>query len=364
MVEIADIFRLHGPESRAPFGDRRLPSHLRALQDIERCRTEMLGGQVYDCETCREHHDSDHSCQHRHCPQCQHEQAQQGLEHPERLLLPVPPCRVSFTRPPELRALARRHPQVVSHSLCRSASAALQELARAPRFIGGSIGMVGVLHTWTRDLRDHPHVHPSVPGGGLTADGRWLPARQDFLGPVQPLAVLCRAKFRDALHQTDLFPLVDAQVWHTAWVVHCEPVGQGEEALRSRAPDSLRVAIRNHRILTWQEGSVTFPYKESATEEVKICTLPAVACLRRSLPHMLPAHVIKVRYDGLLSPTNRPWLTTARELRGTGTVEADSTGHHRDRREPTAAPSLPRCPTCGSPVILVQTLRPKGRSPP
>ena len=364
MVEMAEICRIPGPEYRAQFGDRRLPSHLRALQDIEPCRTELLGGQVYDCETCREHHDSYHSCQNRHCPTCHKDQAQQWLEHQENLLVPVPPFMVTFTLPHELRALARRHQQVCYNILLRSSSEALQELARDPRVIGGSLGLVGVLHTWTRDLRDHPHVHSIVPGGGRTADGRWLPARHDFLVPVKPLSVLFRAKFRDALQKTDLFPRVDEQVWPKDWVVHWEPVGHGEEAFRDLAPSLFRVAISNNRILTLQEGYVTFQYKEAATDAVKICTLPAVEFIRRFLQHVLPARFIKVRYDGLLSPTNRPLLNTARELLGTGTVEADSTGHHRDLKDPTDAPSMPRCPTCGSPLRLVQTLGPKGRSPP
>ena len=224
--------------------------------------------------------------------------------------------------------------------------------------------MVGVLPTWPRDRRDPPHVHDSVPGGGLTADGRWLPSRRDVLVPVKPLAVLFRAKCRAALPTTDLFPLGDEQVWPKDWVVHCEPVGHGEAACRSLAPSIFRVAIRHNRIRTWQAGDVTFPSQESATDEGTICTRPAVECMRRFRQHVRPARVIKVRDDGLLSPTNRQVRNTARALLGTGTVEADSTAHHRARREPTAAPSLPRCPMCGSPLRLGQTLRPKGRSPP
>lgn len=364
MGELADIVRLHGPEYRAHVGDRMRPSHLRAMQDIERCRTEIRGGQVYYCETCQKHHYSYHSCQNRHCPKCQNDQAQQWLEPQEKLLLPVPHFMVTFTLPHELRALARRHQQVFYNLLFRSSSEALQELARDPRCIGGSIGMVGVRHTWTRDLRYHPHVHYIVPGGGLTGDGRWLPSRHDCLVPVKPLSVLFRAKFRDALHKPDRFPLVDAQVWRKDWVVHCEPVGHGEEAVRDLAPDIFRVAISNNRILTLQEGYVTFQYKEAATDEVKICTLPAVEFIRRFLQHVLPARFIKVRYYGLRRPTNRQLLNTARTLLGPGTVEADSTGHHRGLIEPTATPSIPRCPPCGPPVRLVQTLRPQGRSPP
>jgi len=139
---------------------------------------------------------------------------------------------VTFTRPEELRALACRHQQVVYHILFRSAAEALQALAWDPRCMGGRLGMVGVLHPWTRDLRDHPPVHHIVPGGGLTADGRGLPSRHDFLVHVQPWSVRCRAKFRDHRHKTDRFPCVEAQVWHKDWVVHGEPVGRGEAALR------------------------------------------------------------------------------------------------------------------------------------
>ena len=283
---------------------------------------------------------------------------------PTRLRLPVPHFMVTCTLPDELRELARRHQKTLDNLLFRSSSEALQELAWDPRCIGGRIGMVGVLQTWTRDLRDHPHVHDIVPGGGLTAEDRWLPSRPDFLVHVKPLSVLFRAKFRDALHKTDLFPLVDAPVWNKDWVVHCEPVGRGAEAFRYLAPDIFRVAISNNRILTRQEGHVTFQYKESATDQVNTCTLPAEEFIRRFLQHVLPPRFIKVRYDGMLSPTNRHGLTRARELLGAGTVEAETTGHHRHLIEPTDARALPRCPTCGSTLILVQTLRPQGRSPP
>ena len=224
--------------------------------------------------------------------------------------------------------------------------------------------MVGGLQTWTRDLRDHPHVPYRVPGGGLTADDRWLPSRPDVLVHIKPLSVRFRATFRDARHTTDLGPRVEAPVWTKEWVVHCEPVGRGAEAFRSLAPDIFRVAISNNRRLTRQEGYVTVQSKDSATDQVTPCTLPAAECMRRFLPHVLPARFITVRYDGLLSPTNRHGLTRASERLGAGPVEADTTGHHRPPIEPTEARALPRCPTCGSTWSLVQTLRPQGRSPP
>jgi hypothetical protein len=176
--------------------------------------------------------------------------------------------------------------------------------------------------------------------------------------------VLFRATFRDARHQTDLFPLVDAPVWHKDWVVPCEPVGHGAEAFRYLAPDSFRVAISHNRIRTLQEGAVTCQDKESATDPVNTCTLPAEEGIRRFLQHVLPARFLKVRSDGLLSPTNRQVLTRARARLGAGTAAAETTGHHRYPIEPPDARALPRCPTCGSTLILVHTLRPQGRSPP
>jgi hypothetical protein len=364
MVEIADIFRIHGPAYRAQFGDRMLPSHRRAMQDIERCRTEPLGGQVYHGETCQAYHYSYHSCKNRHCPKCQQDHAQQWLEHQQRLLLPVPHFMVTFTLPAELRGLARRHQKTLYHLLFRSSAEALQELALDPRFIGGRIGMVGVLHTWTRDLRYHPHVHYIVAGGGLSAEGTWLPARQDFLVHVTPLSILFRAKFRDYLQKTDLFPLVDAHVWHKDWVVYCEPVGSGEEAFRYLAPYIFRVAISNNRVLKLEDGQVTFQYKESATDQTRSATVPAQEFIRRFLQHVLPDRFIKVRYYGFLSPGNRHVLTTVSTLLGTNTVAPPPTGQPLDVTATTNARDAPRCPKCGNILILVETLRPNTRSPP
>ena len=138
-------------------------------------RTESLGGQLYYCQKCDEQHYSYHSCKNRHCPKCQNEQANDWLEEQQRLLLPVPHFLVTFTLPAELRAVARSHQKTIYNILFRTSSSALQKLAQDPRFVGGRIGIVGVLHTWTRQLLYHPHVHYIVTGGGLTDDGRWLP---------------------------------------------------------------------------------------------------------------------------------------------------------------------------------------------
>jgi Putative transposase len=277
------------------------------------------------------------------------------------LLLPGAHFLLTFTLPEELRAVARSHQKTIYHILFRSAAEALPALAAAPRFIGGRVGMVGVLHPWTRDLRYHPHVHYIVTGGGLATAHHWRPARPACLVPVEPLSVLFRAKFRDERKKTDLFSLVDAQGWQKDWGVHCEPVDRGQEAFRYRAPYIFRVAISKHRILKLAEGDVTFQYKASATDQVKTATLPAEEFIRRFLQHVLPDRFVKVRYDGLLSPSNRHLLKRARQWLGGSAVKPQTSGQGEAVKAPTTAP---RCPRCGSTLSLVQTLRPTGRLPP
>jgi hypothetical protein len=190
------------------------------------------------------------------------------------MLLPVPYFMLTFTLPEGLRDLARRRQKLIYRLLFRASAAATQELAHDPRFVGGQIGMIGVLQTWTRDLAYHPHVHYLVPGGGLSPHGeRWLPSRANFLLPVKALSVLFRAKFRDALRRTDLFEQVPAEVWRQPWVVHCQPVGDGTTALKYLAPYVFRVAISNRRILKLEHGMVTFTYKDGQSGQKKTRTV-------------------------------------------------------------------------------------------
>lgn len=357
MVEIADIFRLHGPAYRAKFRDRMPLSHLRAMEDIESCRTEALGGQLYFCDQCQERRYSYHSCKNRHCPKCQNDQANEWLENQQNLLLPVNYFMVTFTLPDELRALARSNQRIVYHLLFRASADALLELAADPRFVGGLVGMVGVLHTWTRDLRYHPHVHYIATGGGLSPDGSWLRSRSDFFVHVKPLSILFRVKFRDLLKQTDL--LVDSSVWGKDWVVHCQGVGSGQAAFKYLAPYVFRVAIGNQRIVKLDNGLVTFSYKESATDQVRFSTIPAEEFIRRFLQHVLPDRFVKVRYYGLLSPANRRRLEKAREILGARTLSQSSL---LPEQAEGACPA--RCPSCGDILVFVQRLKPQSRRPP
>jgi hypothetical protein len=361
MVELAEIFRLHGPDYRAKFRDRMPASHLRAMEEIEQCRTPALGGGLYFCDQCQDQHYSYHSCKNRHCPKCQNGQANEWLENQKSLLLPVNYFMVTFTLPEELRSLARSNQKTIYNILFRASAEALLQLSSDPRFVGGRLGMVGVLHTWTRDLFYHPHVHYIATGGGLSPDGQWFASRPDFLIHVIPLSALFRAKFRDLLKKADLFHLLDKQVWLKDWVVHSQPVGSGEAAFKYLAPYIFRVAISNNRILSLENGLVTFSYKDSATDQLKFSTLTAEEFIRRFLQHILPHGFVKVRYFGLLAPSNRCLLDQARQLLTTPGARSDSS--YTDHQPEDTIDAL-RCPKCGNILRFIERLKPQTRWPP
>jgi predicted RNA-binding Zn-ribbon protein involved in translation (DUF1610 family) len=319
-LELADIFRQYGPAYRQKYAAHLLPSHSQAMRAIEHCRTQALGGQVFTCPNCGEVRYSYHSCRNRHCPKCQHQQTQDWLEFQQGLLLPVPYFLLTFTLPSQLRQIASKNQKLIYHLLFRASAQATQKLARDPRFVGGQIGMLGVLHTWTRNLFYHPHVHYLVPGGGMESDRQeWLPARKDFFLPVKALSKLFRAAFQRALRKTTLYTQIPQKVWRRAWVVHCKGVGNGQAALKYLAPYIHRVALSNRRLVSIDHrggmgtSQVTFQYRPTDTGQLKTCTLSVEQFIQRFLQHVLPRGFVKVRYFGLFAATLRSHLATLQE---------------------------------------------------
>ena len=223
---------------------------------------------------------------------------------------------VTVTLPGELRRMARSHQRLFYGLLMRCAAASLQTLGWDSRFVGGQMAMMGVLHTWGRDLSYHPHVHMIVAGGGLWKDeGLWLAARPDFLMPVKALSKIVAAKFRDGLKKQapELFGEVDPSLWRSPWVVHCQPVGKGQAALKYLATYIFRPAISNGRLLSLENGIVSFRYQHSQTNQWKVCRLAAVEFIRRYLQHVLPRGFVKVRYYGLYGHRHREHLSQLRQ---------------------------------------------------
>jgi len=357
MVELADIFRRYGPDYIDRFGAHMLPSHQRALQDIVACRTEQMGGHLYRCENpdCERLVYAYHSCGNRSCPKCGQDKTQSWIETQHNLLLLTHYFLATFTLPCELRPVARSHQKLIYALLFNSSAAALQKLAKDQRFVGGDIGMMGGLHTWQRDMGYHPHVHFIVPGGGLSPDRtKWLPSSPDFFVPVEALAPIFRAKFRDALKKTDLFDSVPAEVWQKDWVVHCKPVGNGHSALKYLAPYIYRVAISNNRIEKLENDQVTFRFKNSNTDQWETATLPAFDFIHRFLQHVLPKNFVKIRYYGFMAPNKRNLLQVAKYLLGASGIS----------EIPPAVDQQHICPHCGAKLIWVKPLPKSTRAPP
>lgn len=372
-IELADIFRRYGGDYRRKYADKILPSHRQAMRAIESCRTESLGGQVYSCPACGETHYVYHSCRNRHCPKCQHERAEEWLNLQRDLLLPVPYFMLTFTLPEQFRRPARQNQKLFYHILFQASAQAMQQLAKDPRFVGGQIGMVGVLHTWTRNLIYHPHVHYLVPGGGLNGK-TWIPSHAEFFLHVKALSLLFRARFQSLLRKSPLFETIPGKVWRMKWVVHCLPVGNGQAALKYLAPYIYRVAISNRRLINFvdkgslEKSQVTFEYRQSDTGQVKRCTLSVEQFIQRFLQHVLPQGFVKVRYFGFFSHNRRATLSALKDLLGSDALPADSVMPGEAETSTTVSPKF-LCPACGTPMKFMRDLapcpvpRPLARSP-
>jgi hypothetical protein len=353
MPTVADVVRRYGGDYLDRFGATMPAEHKKVLRALSACRTGELGLVFYRCESCGRTHARGRSCGNRHCPSCQQNKAHAWLEDQMARLLPCPYFLITFTLPAELRAVARSHQRAVYAALFEASSAALRDLAADPKFVGTDrLGFVGVLHTWGRTLEYHPHVHYVVPGGGVSEDGAcWLPSRVDFFVPVKALSILFRAKFRELLQREGLLKWVNPAVWQRAWVVHAQAAGDGRTSLRYLAPYVFRVAIGDHRIISCDDGQVTFTYRRVGSNRPRTMTLEAPEFLRRFLQHVLPAGFQKVRHYGFLSSHSGLVLEAVRWLVTvfSGAVFALQAA----RAQEPAAPAAPRCPRCGGPLCVL-----------
>ena len=349
MLEIADVLREAGGVYLDRFEERMPASHIKAMRDLVRCRTAELGGHLRQCDRCEEIRYTYHSCRNRHCPKCQGEQTARWLQSQQERRLDCPYFLLTFTLPGQLRALARSHQRDVYGALFRSAAGAVLHLAQDQQFLGGDPGILGVLHTWTRDLQYHPHVHFLVTGGGLTRDkSAWRkPQNSEFLMPGRVLSELFRNRLREELGDLSRDASVPPRVWRSKWVVHAKHAGSGKEVLEYLSRYVHRVALPNSRLESFDGQRVTFRYRDSRTQELRRCTLSAEEFLRRFLQHVLPKGLFKVRSYGLFASARKGDLQRARDL-----IERERLAHNRPPPEslltdPQDNDSDPVCPECG-----------------
>lgn len=345
MLEVADILRAAGPEVCAQLAVG--ASQRRAVQAILQCRTAALGGQVYVCEQCGALHYSYHSCGNRHCPKCHGQQTQRWLEEQRQRLLPCPHYLLTFTLPSQLRALAYAQPKVLYGLLLQAAAASIQKLCADPQWLGAQVGLIGVLHTWTRALLYHPHAHFLVSAGGLSADGlHWVSAKNPkFLVPVQALSKIFRAKLRDAVKAAGLLLKVPSKTWTQKWVVHAQAAGNGQKVLDYLGRYVFRIAITHSRLESLHEGQVTFRYRDNHNQQIKKVCLPVQEFIKRFLQHILPTGLPKVRHYGLNSAACRQRHAAAMALLPTpasGVAEVS----HRASSSQAAADKTRLCRQC------------------
>jgi len=368
VIEVADVFRRYGTGYLEKFGERMPSSHRRAFKDILRCRTSVMGGHVFECNHCGKLQYSYHSCRNRSCPKCHKSDTQAWLQAREKELLPVPYYHVIFTLPHELSGFMRLYQQDLYGLLIKTAADSVIKLAYDPHYVGGQVGVMAVLHTWGSNLSYHPHVHCLVTGGGLSTDGQtWIPARDDYLVPVKALSKLFRGIFLARIRRQFEDIHLPQSIWQKEWVVHCKPAVQGTRTVLNYLARYIhRAAIANSRIVSVDNGNVTFRYKDSKSgAQTKTMTVRAEEFIRRFLQHVLPAGVHKVRYYGLWSSSNRKKL---RKMQQTLTQFGNdqSVRLEEDIDAEVLPPSKARpCPHCQKgTLVCIGRLSRLGRAPP
>jgi hypothetical protein len=387
-LEIADIFRDHGPAWRQANKGHVSLSQLKVMSSIEACRTEALGGHVAACTKCSHNHIAYNSCKNRHCPKCQGPAARDWMAARAEDLLPVEYFHVVFTLPAEIARIAYWNKKAVYGLLFKASAQTVMTIAADPKRLGARVGMTSVLHTWGSALTHHPHVHMIVPGGGLSPSGnRWVACRPGFFLHVRVLSRLFRRLFIEgllALHRagelsffSDLAGLSDASAFAAylaplrkiEWVVYAKPpFGGPEHVLAYLSRYTHRVAISNSRLISADANTVAFRWKDYRLKDGDkraVIRLSTSEFIRRFLIHVLPDRFHRIRHYGLLASARRKAnIAKARTLLGTQTTKQD---------DPPVAEVTPLtlrepCPDCGGQMRIIETFRrgqkPQSRAPP
>lgn len=378
-LEVADIFRDHGPAWRQAHAGHVSLDQLKVMSAIERCRTAELGGHVSRCEDCAYTTIAYNSCRNRHCPKCQGAPAKDWLADREADLLPVPYYHLVFTLPAAIADIAYQNKTTIYDILFKASAETLITLAADPKHLGAPVGVTSVLHTWGSALTHHPHVQMIVPGGGISSDGsKWVSCRPGFFLPVRVLSRLFRRLFLEKLMAAhaagrlnffaDHAPLAHTQAFaaHLAplrrseWVVYAKrPFGGPEAVLAYLSRYTHRVAIANSRLIAFDQHGVTFKWKDyriEGRERYKCMTLGTFEFIRRFFIHVLPKGLHRIRHYGLFGKgACADNIARARELLAVAKPEAQPTAAAAD-------PSKPTCPCCGGRMIIIEVFA-RGAAP-
>jgi hypothetical protein len=382
-LEVADIFRTHGPAWRVAQRGHLSLGQLKVMSAIEQCRSAALGGHVLRCDGCGADQVSYNSCRNRHCPKCQSNAAKRWLDARQADLLPVEYYHVVFTLPAAIADIAYTNKAAIYGLLFDRAAETLLTIAADAKHLGARIGVTLVLHTWGSALTHHPHVHGIVPGGGLAADGKtWTACRPGFFLPVRVLSRLFRRRFLEGLQELhrdgqlrffgEHLALQDASAFkewlapmrQQEWVVYAKRPFAGPRAvLAYLSRYTHRVAISNSRLVAMDERGVTFRWKDYRAKgrtRPKTMTLQPQEFMRRFLLHVLPGGLHRIRHYGLLANGNRRDCLAL--VRAALQVTVDRTKAESAERAPSFV-----CRHCGKPLIVLEVFmreRPSIRAPP
>jgi hypothetical protein len=378
-LEVADIFRAHGPAWRQAQRGHLSLTQLKVMSAIEQCRSAALGGHVLRCQACAHGEIAYNSCRNRHCPKCQASAARRWLQAREADLLPVDYYHVVFTLPAPVAAIAYANKAVIYALLFEIAAQTLATIAADPKHLGARIGATLVLHTWGSALTHHPHVHAIVPGGGLSLDGeRWIACKRGFFLSVRVLSRLFRRRFLEALDaahrdgrlqffgaHTRLADAANFAAWLAAlraceWVVYAKRPFAGPQAvLAYLARYTHRVAISNQRLIAFDQRGVTFRWKDyraKGNTRYKTMTLDTDEFIRRFLLHVLPSGFHRIRHYGLpANPQRSDNLDKARALLKNVVPHPDPSHQATHTPAECTAPTFV-CPHCGAAMIVIETL--------
>jgi hypothetical protein len=366
-LSVHQLLRNLAPEYHKRFDSSMPGRHRQVLKKILSCRTPALGGQLFACPDCRAFHYRYHSCNDRHCPQCGQADADVWLQRQQaRLLLPTPYFLVTFTVPEALRLFIRAHQQIALDLLFACSAQALQDLAANARLLGAQLGMLGVLHTWSRTLIFHPHIHYLIPAGGLSPDARqWIAARPKFLLPVKALGAHLRTLFKTRLQKDnpELFAQVPAAVWKRHWNVDSRAAGSGRNALRYLSRYVFKTATSNRKVQLLADGQVRWNYRDSKLGRDTSIKLQPLEFMARFLQHILPRAYARVRTFGWLHPAakvranrvrallgQRPVLTPAEEKAWNPPPDL---GLELPALQTPIVCSAPLCSRCQQPMLLL-----------
>lgn len=344
-MELATIIDAYRDALERQYADRLLPGHHAALDAISRCRTPAAGEILARCTGCGQTEWHPRSCGHRSCPKCQNHETTQWLERQREKLLPVEYFLVTFTLPWQLRGLAFAHQRELYNALFAAAIATLKTFGLNPEHLGAELGMTAILHTHSRRLDYHPHLHVVVPGGGVDREhGVWKRTPTAYLFNAFALAEVFRGKFRDALAKLELALPANTP---KKWVVDCEHVGRGETALEYLSRYLYRGVISEAHILSDHDGEVTFRYTEGQTGLTRTLTLPGEEFLWQVIQHVLPRGFHRARDYGFLHHN-------ARQTRQLVQLILQVTW------TPTATPERPSfcCSACGEPMVVLHVYAP------